>query len=283
MYQQIPPGPRSTHGLSKWKCDRPESLLEKFHELMAHFGNTGIEKELADTLTLGGTTEYNVKQRWKATMRLDGAVGNKIPSSFVDLPQFYDYLLLLYLNDEAFKCGLPLIFCDLHPIRENNGEVFLSKYFDAQIGRNNSVKQDPKTKLCLRPTCKARVLAPASPFSQERVTAAIRSIVAAAIRSNSNDSTPVSIESSLPPFSQPVIVAQEQPQPSTAAVFVPSIPLAEMVYGAWMPRPHDCCYMVGDFHCATYALYLRRKISGVQVLGKPPHEMTCPVRRHLQR
>ena len=23
MYQRIPPGPRSTHGLSKWKCDRP--------------------------------------------------------------------------------------------------------------------------------------------------------------------------------------------------------------------------------------------------------------------
>jgi hypothetical protein len=283
MYQRIPPGPRSTHGLSKWKCDRPESPLEKFHELMAHFGNTGMEKELADTLTLGGTTEYNVKQRWKATIRLDGAVANKIPSSFVDLPQFYDHSLLLYLNDAAFKCGLPPIFCDIHPIRENNGEVFLSKYFDAQIGRNNSVKQDPKTKLCLCPTCKARVLAPASPFPQEQVTAASRSIVAAASRSNSNDSTPVSDESSPPQFSQPVIVAQEQPQPSTAAVFVPPIPLAEMAYGAWMPRPHDCCYMVGNYHCATYALYLRRKISGVQVLGKPPHEMTCPVRRHLQR
>jgi hypothetical protein len=117
------------------------------------------------------TSKYNVKQRWKATMRLDGAVGNKIPSSFVDLPQFYDHSLLLYLNDAAFKCGLPPIFCDLHPIRDNNGEVFLSKYFDAQIGWNNSVKQDPKTKLCLCPTCKARVLAPASPFPQEQVTA----------------------------------------------------------------------------------------------------------------
>ncbi len=138
---------------------------------MAHFGNTGMEKELADTLTLGGTTEYNVKQRWKATLRLNGTVGNKIPSSFVDLPQFYNHSLLLYLNDAAFKCGLPPIFCDLHPIRENNGEVFLSKYFDAQIGRNNSVKQDPKTKLCLCPTCTARVLAPASPFPQQ-VTAA---------------------------------------------------------------------------------------------------------------
>jgi hypothetical protein len=106
MYQRIPPGPRSTHGLSKWKCDRPESpALEKFHELMAHFGNTGMEKELADTLTLGGTAEYNVKQRWKATMRSDDAVGNKIPSSFVDLPQFYDHSLLLYLNDAAFKCS----------------------------------------------------------------------------------------------------------------------------------------------------------------------------------
>jgi hypothetical protein len=31
------------------------------------------------------------------------------------------------------------------------------------------------------------------------------------------------------------------PPSSTAACFVPPVPLAEMVYaGGWMPRPHDC-------------------------------------------
>jgi hypothetical protein len=56
MYQEILPGPRSTQGLLKWKCDRPKSPLEKFHELLAHFGNLGMNKGLADTLMLGGTT-----------------------------------------------------------------------------------------------------------------------------------------------------------------------------------------------------------------------------------
>jgi hypothetical protein len=96
------------------------------------------------------------------------------------------HLLLLYLNDAAFKCGLPPTFCDMHPIRENNGEVFLSTYFEAQVDQNNSIKQDPKTKLCLCPTCKARVLALASPFPQEQATAASGSIVAAARQSNEN-------------------------------------------------------------------------------------------------
>ncbi len=56
MYQEILPGPRLTHGLSKWKCNRPRSPLETFHELLAHFGNSGMNKILGDTLTLGGTT-----------------------------------------------------------------------------------------------------------------------------------------------------------------------------------------------------------------------------------
>ncbi len=53
MYQEIPPGLRLTNGLLKWKCDRPESPLEKFQELLTHFGNLGMNKGLADTLTLG--------------------------------------------------------------------------------------------------------------------------------------------------------------------------------------------------------------------------------------
>jgi hypothetical protein len=64
MYQEIVPGPRSTHDSLKWKCDRPESPLEKFHELLAHFGNSGMNRGLCDTLTLGGTTEFNYKMHW---------------------------------------------------------------------------------------------------------------------------------------------------------------------------------------------------------------------------
>jgi hypothetical protein len=57
MYQEILPGPRSTHGLSKWKCDRPpESPLETFQELLTHFGDSCLNKILASALLLGGTT-----------------------------------------------------------------------------------------------------------------------------------------------------------------------------------------------------------------------------------
>ena len=66
MYREVPPGPKTTHGLSKWLSDRPEAALEKYHEYLAHLANTGSNPDLADPLTLGGTAEFNVKQRWKS-------------------------------------------------------------------------------------------------------------------------------------------------------------------------------------------------------------------------
>jgi hypothetical protein len=39
MYRAISPGKRSTHQLPKWLSNRPESGLEKFHELLAHLLN----------------------------------------------------------------------------------------------------------------------------------------------------------------------------------------------------------------------------------------------------
>ncbi len=90
MYQEILPGPRSTHGLSKWKCDRPESPLEKFHELLAHFGNSGMNKTLADTPTLGGTTQFNIRMRWNAAINKRKLAGEivDIPGDFIDLPRY---------------------------------------------------------------------------------------------------------------------------------------------------------------------------------------------------
>jgi hypothetical protein len=44
MYRQIPAGKRSTHQLSKWQSNCPESGLEKFHEFLAHLANTGARR-----------------------------------------------------------------------------------------------------------------------------------------------------------------------------------------------------------------------------------------------
>ena len=276
MYQEIPPGPRSTHGLSKWKCDRPESPLEKFHELMAHFGNTGMSKQLADTLTLGGTAEYNVKQRWKARvnkMRLAGIIVN-IPGSFVDLPQFYDHSFLQYLNAAAENCGLSPVFGDVHQIRENNGEVFLSKYFEEQTVRNNTVKQDPKTKVCLCLTCKATT-------ASQLVTAA----GSPAIHNINDMDISNAVITDRTSLLLPVVV-QQPAQQTTNNRFVqqqprfrPPVPLALLTRQSLLrPRPVDCCFIVGNYYCSTYELYLAMKFQGIQVLGKPPHHLNCPHR-----
>ena len=273
MYQEIPPGPRSTHKLSKRKCDRPESPLEWFHGLLANFGNSGMRARLSDTLTLGGTTEFNCKMRWKARINKQKLAGESvdIPGDFVDLPRFYDHSYLHYLNERAVSCGLPPIFDDVHPVGENNGEVFLSKYFEEQLVRNDAVGQDKDTSMCLCPTCITYM----SKNTQPRLFA-----------SEENDDNDDNDNSNgmlnLPPVMPAAPPLAMQPAaPSTAACFVPPIPLAELAV-SWMLRPHDCCYKygVGEHHCAKYAEYLRRKNTGQQVLGKPPHDSSCPVRRN---
>jgi hypothetical protein len=295
MYQEILPGKRSTHGLSKWRCDRPESPLENFHEYLAHFGNTGMHPILADTLTLGGTMEFNVKMRWKYNMNNKKLAGETvdIPGDFADLPRYFDHSYLNHLNELAQKKGLPPMFEDVHLVGENNGEVFLSKYFEEQMVRNQTVGQDTKTSMCQCPSCIAYMLK----------NTPTRSLAPENDNNDNDNSNDMDMPADLPPvvlpvapplfvppsstasFVPPLFVPPLFIPPSSTASFVPPIPLAQLAYGYWMPpRPHDCCYMVGDAaHCSSYAAYLRQKNSGVRVLGKPPHDKTCPVRRQLQR
>jgi hypothetical protein len=55
------------------------------------------------------------------------------------------------------------------PPREENGEVFLSKYFEEQEKRNSTVGQDKKTKLCNCLNCRAYLLSePADPQFPEQ-------------------------------------------------------------------------------------------------------------------
>jgi hypothetical protein len=277
MYQEILPGPRSTHGLSKWRCDRPESPLEKFHELLAHFGNSGMNRVLADTLTLGGTTEFNIKMRWKAEInkrKLEGGIVD-IAGDFIDLPRFFDHSYLDYLNNLAENCGLPPIFDDVHRIGKNNGEVYLSKYFEEQMVRNQTVGQDKKTSMCLCPACTTYL-------SSSKNTQITRFQPPEDNNNDNNDASTIYLPV-VPPAAPPFF---RKPPPSTpASSFVPPpiLPLTQLAYaGGWL-RPNDCCNMVGNFYCANYDSYLRKKINGVQILGKPPHDSSCPVRRFVRR
>ena len=65
MYKEIPPGPKLTHGLSKFESKHPEPALEKFHEFLTHLANGGCTPDLADILTLGGMAEHNLILHWK--------------------------------------------------------------------------------------------------------------------------------------------------------------------------------------------------------------------------
>jgi hypothetical protein len=122
MHQETLPGKRSTHGLSKWRCDRPESPLGQFHKLLAHFGNSGMNPEFSDILELGGATEFDVKMQRKCEQNNKKLAGERIdiPGNFTDSPRFFDHSFLHFLNELAQRKGLPIIFDDVHPMPENN-------------------------------------------------------------------------------------------------------------------------------------------------------------------
>ena len=86
-YQEILAGPNGgTHGvLPSYESLRLESLLEKFHHTLAHFGNLGMSKDLlADTILLRGIAEDNVRiEHQQAPKNPD------IPSRFEDEPQYF--------------------------------------------------------------------------------------------------------------------------------------------------------------------------------------------------
>ena len=167
------------------------------------------------------------------------------------------------------------MFKDVHLIGENNGEVFLSQCFKEQMLRNEEVGQDDKS-MCKCPTCIAQIAAQTTLFARENNE-----------DNDTNDNHNTNDED-MPDLLVPVAPAAPRLfiQPSSmSASFVAPIPLAQLAYGHWIqPRPQNCCYVVGNYyHCSSHAEYLRQKHSGKQVLGKPPHDKDCPVRRHLRR
>ena len=65
MYDSIPPNPNSSHGLTEFLSKRGESKLEAFHDRTTHFGNSGMQATLSDSLNLCGTARHNLTIRHK--------------------------------------------------------------------------------------------------------------------------------------------------------------------------------------------------------------------------
>ena len=149
-YRPVPPGPRSTHQLTKWASNRPESSLERFHGQLAHYANCGSRSSLADALCLRGTAEYNVACRLRARKRgeRNDGIDDGNPRYLDNLPVFLDHALLQDLNSKAAAKSLSPPFRNVDKTTANNGEVFLAQYFRQQLARNENSPAPKGPVLC---------------------------------------------------------------------------------------------------------------------------------------
>jgi hypothetical protein len=270
MYNEIPAGKASSHGLSKWQSKHPESALEKGHEALAHWANGRCAPELGDILNLGGLSGHNVKRRWICKlneMKLKGEeVG--IPVEYQDQPPFWDHSFLHYLNERAKELNLPPPFKDTTPINDDNGIKFLSQYFFAQEERNKKNPTDPRTKMCTCPQC--------THYLEESTSNEAPNV-------QGNDNRAVTREQ---PITRTIGTdafgpSNIAPMPTFRPVFVPPWPGIMAAYhpSGWLSIPSDSCFPRAPFYCPQYQQYLNQKIAGAQVRGRPPHDLNCQRRR----
>ena len=160
MYKTILPGPRSTHNLPSYRSINPEPMLESWHGRFAHFGNRGMGPGIADCLHLRGTANGNVVVRHKLSMMNDedSTLTDTLdpPGHLRDQPVLKDHCLGKYINELAGKAGCSKVpFRNIRPIFPDNGEVYLSEYYQQQNIRNKDPRNRPNTgtKRCMCKSC----------------------------------------------------------------------------------------------------------------------------------
>jgi hypothetical protein len=265
MYRKIPAGTKSTHQLPKWQSNRPESGLEKFHEYLAHLANTGSGKVLADALTLGGTADYNIKARWKEQVNKQKLLGLDIHGTveYSEEPPFYDHSYLDLLNRRAISLGVDPIFDFVVPPGEDNGEVFLSKYFEQQEKRNSTVGQDKTTKLCNCLHCQA--YSPSEPAEprlpeEEQANDAVEREQQQQQQQEQHHAQSIDLHA----------VNSTVPAP----ILAPVPPAFNS--GHFGMLPSNCCFYWYPFYCAKKQDYYNRKYHGGGRRGRPPKcDLNC--------
>jgi hypothetical protein len=236
-YSEVKAPAGSKHNLSQWLSNRPESALEKFHEVLAHFCNVGCRASLADALLQRGWAEHNVVARYKTSCNQKRQQDIHLPHpKYLDKsPMFLDHSLLHHINQESQKLGLGNVFDACRVPTVDNGEVFLSKYLSCQVARNEQESEDPLSKQCSCSDCCRPLASPTVPTQEAPNAAALP------------------LQAALP---QPPVLHQEPCLQTTSA---------------------KVCFDEPPYYCPKYYEYLTRKASAGQgVLGKPPHDYTCP-------
>jgi hypothetical protein len=286
LYTKIAPSRNSKHGLSKWASNRPEPALEKYHEILQHFANTGTNFDLADTLNLEGTAEWNVKCRWKKMIndeKLEG-ITRKIPVHFEDQPQFWDHSLLQYLNAQAVSKGMKPPFDGVTKCKADNGEEFMSTYHKQQMVRNIEKQTHKKTKLCTCLYCMppSATIGPTlprknPPLSLQPIpnppppppptTEQIQQIVR--IQRDNNHTTTSNSASAVNPMQAQYLPTVGTPLQAAQAAGLP--PMAQL---PWSVATTTTTQRSG-FCCEKFENYVGDKKRGVKRPGRPPHDSTC--------
>ena len=156
LYRTVTRGPnaRAKHNLLKKKSLRCESLLESYHNQLAHFANGNSRKELADYLCLLGTCRHNVRMRhlfWWNDLSMENRAG--YIEYFAKEPQYYNESDLCYINQLAVEAGSTIIpFPHARKLQSDNGERFFSEYFE-QNKDHMKFGVDPITRRCLCTSC----------------------------------------------------------------------------------------------------------------------------------
>jgi hypothetical protein len=294
MYRKVPPGPRSTHNLNCYRSINPEPMLESWHGRFAHMGNTGMRAGLADCLHLRGAAEGNVVVRHKLAMMNEETIytlTDKLdpPGHLRDRPVLIDHCLGKHLNDLAGDAGCKLPYRNLRAIHEDNGEVFLSEYFQEQQKRNEDARDrpDPKTKRCRCRSCGGNPVLLVNEALEREIPAAAEEEVETVVEQHDRDtgetrtlrlvvttaqySVTEGLNVARPiPTVAPRPIATVAPRPSATAV-TPQLQTEARVHQ--FAENEICCLPFLDYKA-------HERMTGKRRPGPKPHDKTC---RHCRQ
>jgi len=153
MYLETKPTDRMRHNLTHKRSCRGESHVESSQGQQQHYGNNGMGAKTADDHILRGHARANVRIRAKLAWN-EGENRKDIPAWMRGVPFFYDHLRLGMINEvTSATVGASMgwtPFDEVHKIPADNGERFLSEYFEAEKVRK---QQFPPDRLSDRCTC----------------------------------------------------------------------------------------------------------------------------------
>ena len=129
MYREVKPPANSKHGLSEWISFRGESKLESWHDNVAHFANSGMNRELCDVLNLAGTARYNLTIRHRLKTHHATPENEDMPVQWRQEVSFWNQTELAFINKLAQEAGADYVpFVDIEVLPPDNGERFFSEY-----------------------------------------------------------------------------------------------------------------------------------------------------------